>query len=110
MDLGIDGFLLKEDCFDDILTAIKTVMDNKIFISKKINSNSISCLLTEKLTNREFEIFKLLAIGVSIKDISQKLHISVKTVDTHKARIMRKFDILVVILTPQVLSQIPSRK
>ncbi|MBF0540939.1 MAG: response regulator transcription factor [Nitrospirae bacterium] len=93
VDLGVDGFLLKEDSFQDILTAIKTVIVNKKFISKTIDINSTYYALFEKLTDREMEIFKLLAKGLSINDISKRFQISVKTVDTHKVRIMGKLDI-----------------
>lgn len=93
MDLGINGFVLKDDTFEDILSAIKTVSVDEKFISKTIKSNTTYYTLTERLTNRELEIFKLLAIGLSIKDISKRLQISAKTVDTHKVRIMGKLDI-----------------
>jgi two-component system invasion response regulator UvrY len=93
MDLGADGFLLKKDSFDDILGAVKAVIANKKFISRTVIKNSTNNMIIEKLTNREVEIFKLLAKGLTINDISKRFQISIKTVDTHKYNIMNKLDI-----------------
>jgi len=45
------------------------------------------------LSDREFQIFRLLASGVAVSDIAQQLNLSVKTVSTHKARLMQKLSI-----------------
>jgi DNA-binding NarL/FixJ family response regulator len=101
---GAVGYLLKDAAFDEIITAINTVLDNKIYLSPaivgvvvddyvKAGSKSSDRGGFSVLTSREREVLQLLTEGKTTKQIAQKLHVSVKTVETHRQQIMNKLDI-----------------
>jgi DNA-binding NarL/FixJ family response regulator len=92
------GYVLKDDAFEDLLYAIRAVASGGKFISPSISEKVLnSCMAKEVgnhiLTVRESEILRLIASGLSNKQIADKLCISVKTVETHRARIMQKLDL-----------------
>ena len=92
---GCRGYILKENAFEELATTIRTVMNDEIYVSNALTPMMLSGFLsTEKepgeLSGREHEILKLLAEGYSNREIADMLAISVKTVETHRANIMRK--------------------
>lgn len=92
---GAKGYVLKENAFEELIKAIHTVRDGKIYVSSELASTLLHGFLSNErrgsdLSVREREILKLLAEGYSNKEISDMLMISVKTVETHRANIMRK--------------------
>lgn len=99
------GYILKDTTSTQLITAIRDVIKGKQYISpvllKKIDVNYIDEKVTniqtqpeyEDLTGREKEILKMLAEGLSGKEIAVKLKISIKTVDVHKSNLMRKLNI-----------------
>ena len=92
---GCRGYILKENAFEELATAIRTVMNDEIYVSNALTPMMLSGFLSiEKepgeLSGREHEILKLLAEGYSNREIADMLAISVKTIETHRANIMRK--------------------
>lgn len=99
---GASGYLLKESAFEEMLTAIRAVMANQRYLSPAVagpviegyralrsgHSSSLS-----RLTGREREVLQLVAEGRSTKDIAGRLHLSIKTIDTHRRRIMEKLSV-----------------
>ncbi|OGX08894.1 MAG: hypothetical protein A2Z88_10100 [Omnitrophica WOR_2 bacterium GWA2_47_8] len=100
MASGARGFILKEDAYEQLVLAIKTVLRGKQFVS-----SSVATVFTERyvrsldevdapslniLTRREGEILKLIANGLPNKNIASKLKISVRTVETHRANLANK--------------------
>jgi DNA-binding NarL/FixJ family response regulator len=100
---GALGYLLKDCAFEELALAIRTVVAGKIYLSPSISSVVVDDYLhrlskadfsgLDVLTNREREVLQLLAEGKSTKQIALKLHISGKTVETHRRQIMNKLDI-----------------
>jgi DNA-binding NarL/FixJ family response regulator len=100
---GASGYLLKDCAFEELALAIRTVSDEKTYLSPSISGvvvNDYVHLLSrgesvdaEVLSNREREVLQLLAEGKSTKQMALRLHISVKTVETHRRQIMEKLDI-----------------
>ncbi len=92
---GVWGYVLKEDAFGDLEYAINAVMSGKKFLSPSLADvfSSSDVFQQMKLTKREEEILKLIAMGFTNKEIAKRLFISVKTVETHRARIMQKLDL-----------------
>ena len=101
---GGDGYCLKSSGKDDLMTAINTVLSGKPYVSPEISglvlqgylesrrkSRMISSL--ETLTQREKEVLKLVGEGFQNKEIADYLCISPKTVEKHRANIMRKLDL-----------------
>lgn len=101
-DAGAHGYVLKRDGFDVLCEAIDTVMRQRYFISPDIGHLLVDGLRrqdgpafapTGALSAREREITQLFAEGLSARDISERLHVSVKTVGTHREHIMAKLGI-----------------
>jgi len=100
---GASGYLLKDSAFEELITAIKTVVSNQSYLSPKITDVVIKDYLQtlskgdvsafSVLTAREREVLQLLAEGRSTKEIAASLNVSVKTVETHRQQIMDKLNI-----------------
>lgn len=98
---GAHGYLLKSDAGRQLLDAVQCVLGGKHYFSTRISEVIFDSMQNgnfmhsapkddDKPTTREREIIQLLAEGYSNKEVAQKLGISVKTVETHRAAIMRK--------------------
>ena len=100
---GAAGYVLKECLFDELIQAIKTVTAGDRYLSSRITSvvveDYVKRLATvddsplSTLTSREREVLQLVAEGKSTKQIALELHVSTKTVETNRRRIMQKLDI-----------------
>lgn len=96
---GASGYLNKESIHSDLIRAVQTVMMGKKFITPSIAeklanalNNDSTKLLHEKLSDREFEVFRLLAEGKQVSEIADKLSLSVTTVSTYRSRVMDKLN------------------
>ena len=100
---GANGYLLKEDTDTELFNAIKTVRDGEFYLSplllKELAGDFIEILSSggkfpeESLTTREREVLKLLSEGKSSKEIAGFLFISTRTVEHHRANIMKKLNL-----------------
>jgi DNA-binding NarL/FixJ family response regulator len=99
IELGADGYLLKNSSKEELLVCIRGVLRNERYISSEATAILLS--VDEKkdtgplsqLTEREIEIVKLIADGLSNKEIGDRLFISHRTVDTHRTNLMSKLDV-----------------
>ena len=94
---GASAYLTKETSSEELLTAIHTVLRGQKYIT-----TSITRILTEEITgksanpthetlsNREFQVFKLIASGKNISGIALELSLSVKTISVYRANILEK--------------------
>jgi DNA-binding NarL/FixJ family response regulator len=91
---GVDGYILKKDSHNELLTAVRAVKDGKVYLSSDINKLLIKGLNDsgeqKLLTDREREILKLIAKEYTNKNIAEELFISERTVETHRKNIFRK--------------------
>lgn len=92
---GAKGYVLKENAFEELIKAIHAVVENKVYVSSLLAPTLLHGFLENEkkgnaLSVREREVLKLIAEGYSNKEISNMLMISIKTVETHRASIMRK--------------------
>lgn len=101
LEAGISGYLLKDSSGRDILKAIHAAMKDETFLSPSISKMVVNSYLSprkispreerfKKLTNREREVFQLIAEGHSTKQIADMLCVSVSTVKSHRSKIMEK--------------------
>ncbi len=97
---GASGYLSKDTAPDELVKAVKKVMLGKKYISQAIaeklaNTFSSDAALNphESLSDREFDVMKLLANGKSVSEIADMLSLSVTTVSTYRARLMVKMDL-----------------
>ncbi|MCT2561127.1 MULTISPECIES: response regulator transcription factor [Chryseobacterium] len=99
---GIKSYLDKNSRYDEFLKSINALLLNEIYICDNAKERMINFISSEEgkpnphikepLTRREMEILKLICDGFSSKDISEKLFISINTVETHRKRILLKLN------------------
>lgn len=94
---GANGYLTKESAGTQLVTALRKVASGRPYISMEVAEQLAMSAMPASgdashtsLSDREFEVFCHLAKGKSITEIGDMLHLSVKTVSTHKTRIMQK--------------------
>ncbi|OLE85129.1 MAG: DNA-binding response regulator [Acidobacteria bacterium 13_1_20CM_2_60_10] len=102
LDAGARGYLLKSDLTESLVKAVKAVSEGKRFLTPKVSEIVVEGFLKTKgqhqrgeragarTTPREIEIIRLLAEGKSNKEIAAELGIAVRTVETHRAKVMLK--------------------
>lgn len=92
---GVAGYVLKDNAFEDLAYAINAVIGGGTFISPSIAGSTVAepSPAAEQLTRREQEVLKLIASGMTNRQVAAELNISVKTVETHRTRMMRKLDL-----------------
>jgi DNA-binding NarL/FixJ family response regulator len=101
---GASGYLVKQAAPHELISAIEAIQRGESYLSPSVSKKVVqeyvqhatgsaeedSC---ERLTDREREVLQLIAEGNSTRDIAELLHTSVKTAETHRARLMGKLDI-----------------
>lgn len=97
---GASGYLSKGSASDELVKAVQTVLLGKKYISSSVAeklassfSSETSKLAHELLSDREFDVMKLLASGKSVSDIAEIMSLSVTTISTYRARIMAKMNL-----------------
>ncbi len=93
---GIKGYVMKSEPFRDLLYAIRTVAAGKIYVSPSLLKEFFKgrqVQMINDLTAREKEVLTLVCKGYSSRQIGDNLHLSPKTVETYRARIMAKLGV-----------------
>jgi two-component system response regulator NreC len=104
---GASGYILKHCAFEELVRAIRVVLSNQVYLSPTIAGVVVKELAQstsprrtqsasasfQSLTSREREVLQLIAEGHTAREIAQRLHLSVKTIETHRRQMMGKLDI-----------------
>jgi len=100
---GGRGYIMKEAGGENLLAAIRQVLSGQVYVSPKLSAKILDNLSgkkprgssspIEKLSDREFEVFKLIGDGKSTREIAAQLGISAKTVDVHRGHIKEKLEL-----------------
>jgi DNA-binding NarL/FixJ family response regulator len=100
---GARAYLMKDAVSDKIITAVRTVLSGEIYVSdtmgkkllRKLAGNHVDAVNApiDNLTDREFEVFRWIGQGHKTSRIAQRMHLSVKTVETYHSRIKEKLDL-----------------
>jgi DNA-binding NarL/FixJ family response regulator len=100
---GVSGYLLKDCVMDELIDALRTVARGQTYLSPKIAGTVVRGYLDRLsdgkpspgalLTAREREVLQLVAEGVGTKEIAERLHVSPKTVETHRRNLMDKLNL-----------------
>ncbi|WP_044210377.1 response regulator transcription factor [Flammeovirga sp. OC4] len=92
--LGVQGYMLKDDNVEDIINATNAVLHDKLYMSPKINHNTIDINKTfTPISPREEQVLKYIAMGKTMKEIGELLNISPDTAITHGKKIKQKLKI-----------------
>ena len=98
---GASGYIMKDAAMQHLIGAIRCVASGRTYVSAEMSERIVARMTgrrdatsatapLERLTDREREIFTLIGQGLGTRDIAQRLAVSVKTVETHQARIKEK--------------------
>jgi DNA-binding NarL/FixJ family response regulator len=96
---GADGYITKEEGTEKAIDAIRLLMQGKRYVSDKVAGKMMDNLLgttpggegtVESLSDRELEVLELMGNGLSSRDIAEKLHVSIKTVESHREHMKSK--------------------
>jgi len=99
---GGRGYIMKQEGGKKLMSAIRHVLGGGTYVSEKISARILDVFSgrpteggspVQRLTDREFEVFQLIAQGLSTKEIADKLHVSAKTVEVHRVNIKQKLNI-----------------
>jgi DNA-binding NarL/FixJ family response regulator len=97
---GASGYLTKESAPLQLIQVLRKIAAGGAFISTDVAEQLAlgsmlggSTAVHERLTDREFEVFRLIAAGMSVTDIAGRLNLSAKTISTHKANLMQKMNL-----------------
>ncbi len=98
LNAGVCGFLMKDSDIEEVFSALNMVLDGKSYFSqellqniiKNIHNNNIDDISINSLTPREIEIIQLICQGLSNAEIGDKLFLSKRTIEKHRANIMEK--------------------
>lgn len=100
---GARGFIMKQEDPKEVLTAMRRVLDGKLYLSDRISTHLLETLTPssrkkkgsplQRLSDREIEVFEMIGRGIGTSTIAKKLHLSVKTIETHRAHIKEKLNL-----------------
>lgn len=95
---GASGYLTKESTPHELITAIRTVSKGRKYVSSSL-AERLACYLeikpeeplnVEVLSDREYEVLRMIASGKTVKEIAEELSLSIKTISTYRTRILEK--------------------
>lgn len=101
---GGQGYVMKLEASEVIIEAARTILDGGVYLSDPINNRLLKNLAegetdpisespVESLSDRELEVFELTGQGLTTRDMADRLHVSVKTIESYRARIKEKMDL-----------------
>jgi DNA-binding NarL/FixJ family response regulator len=98
---GAQGYVMKEEALENVIVAIREVLAGRPYLSRDMSAKLITNFAdgnvqaspTDKLSDRELEILELIGKGRDVREIARALHISGKTVETHRAHIKEKLNL-----------------
>lgn len=99
LKVGVWGYVLKAQAASDVIQAIRQVASGAVYLSPRVSETVVRAskekgvLSVDSLSGREHQILQLIAEGGTTKEIAFQLGVSTKTVQSHRARIMKKLDI-----------------
>jgi DNA-binding NarL/FixJ family response regulator len=103
LSIGANGYIAKESSTEEFLASIRCVLDGHIYVSETIRRNMLRRYAgrvrptsddpVDRLSNRELQILLMIGKGIGTRETAQSLHLSVKTVESHRQSIKRKLNL-----------------
>ncbi len=97
---GARGYIMKQEAVENVLIALRKVLHGEIFVSDKVTTKMLETLISsdaktmstplDLLSNRELTVFRLIGQGFKTSQIADKLHLSVKTIESYRSHIKEK--------------------
>jgi DNA-binding NarL/FixJ family response regulator len=97
---GANGYIMKQEATEMVLVALRRILGGEVYVSNRVANRMLKQLVggamsarkspVDDLTDRELEVFRLIGEGHSTRQISDELHLSVKTVETYQSHIKEK--------------------
>jgi len=95
---GARGYIMKQEATERVITAIRRVLAGEMYVSDTVAAKMVSKLASgagstsplESLSDRELEVFRLIGEGHGTREVAEKLHLSIKTIETYRAHIKEK--------------------
>ncbi len=97
---GARGYIMKKEASESVITALRNISKGRIHVSDnmmailldklQVNPSSQGAPTEEVLTDRELEVFRLIGLGLSTREIADRMHLGVKTIGTYRDRIKHK--------------------
>jgi DNA-binding NarL/FixJ family response regulator len=99
--LGVSGYIMKQASPDQVLASLRRVLEGNIYVSEAMSTSMLSRFAggtahldpIERLTNRELQILHMIGKGASTRETARLLHLSIKTIESHRQRIKRKLSL-----------------
>ncbi len=103
LNAGARGYVMKHEATENIIVAARQVLAGKVYLSQELSSKFLDVLFgskgaagsspAERLTDRELEIFELLGRGNGTRQIAERLHLSIKTIEAHREQIKHRLNL-----------------
>lgn len=100
---GAKGYVMKQEAPEKVMTAIRRVLAGEVYVSEKIAGRLLKAMSgtkgapsespLDRLSDRELQVFRLIGSGLSVREIADKLFLSVKTIETHREHIKEKLNL-----------------
>jgi DNA-binding NarL/FixJ family response regulator len=100
---GASGYIMKQEGSEKVLTAMRKVLRGEVYLSERLGDRMLHTLVNgrtsltsspvEELSDRELEVFNLIGQGHGTRPIAEKLHLSIKTIESHRAHIKEKLNL-----------------
>jgi DNA-binding NarL/FixJ family response regulator len=97
---GANGYIMKQEASEKVLLAVRRILNHEVYVSDRVSgkmlqqyvgkTGGVSHSPIEDLTDRELEVYRMIGEGHGTREIAEKLHLSVKTVETYQAHIKEK--------------------
>ena len=101
---GAKGYIMKQQATDNVIDAIRRVLNGQVYISDEMAAKMVRKLVNgrpdagasplDSLSDRELEVFLLIGKGHGTRQISEKLHLSIKTIETYRSHIKEKLNLV----------------
>jgi DNA-binding NarL/FixJ family response regulator len=103
LSCGANGYIMKQTSSEQLLISLWRVLDGGIYVSESVGNNMICKMVTggssgtadpiDRLSNRELQVLRMIGKGTSTRETALSLNLSIKTVESHRQRLMRKLNI-----------------
>lgn len=100
---GANGYIMKQEVADNVVTALRSVLSGRVYVSENIRETMLGRLASQtmdseqspidRLSDRELEVFRMIGQGMGTREVATQLNLSIKTIETYRAHLKEKLNI-----------------